>query len=226
MHPTLRLPLVAFATAAALCQLGCVTLRKAYPERSHYRLSIPPASPAAGPAAEQPAGPTNSPAVLRVAPFTASDAFRGVEFIYRTGAHTWETDFYNVFLVSPAAQVAEEVRARLAGGHLFPRVVGPDSAAEPTHVLQGHLQALYGDFTDRRDPKAVVRMELSVLEVGQGSPRIVLLEAYESVKQADVPGGGDERRGEALVAAWDAALADILGRFEDAVRRTPALRRK
>ena len=208
---------LALAAVVALPLAGCAKLSKAYPERRHFRLAIPPV--------RQAGKPTEAGMTLKVTPFTVSDAFRGVEFAYRTDENTWETDFYNVFLLPPAAQVAEVLRTHVAASGRLGQVIQPGSAAEATHRLEGHLRSIYADFTDPRLPKAVVSLELTLLDIRSGSPRILFHEVYERTAPTDASRSGQAARGEAVVKGWNAALEQIVRDFDkqvaDAFRPKP-----
>jgi hypothetical protein len=179
-------------------------LSKPYPERRRHKLSI---------ATQPSAGKAAAGTVLKVATFTASEPFGAAEFVYRTGPTTWETDFYNVFLLPPQVQIAQEVRDRLASSGRFGHVLPVGSSALATHLLEGHVRAIYGDFAEAGAPKAVIRAELSLLDVQGVSPRIALHQTYDRSVPIDVARGGTSARGPALTAAWNAALEQIVHEF-------------
>lgn len=180
---------------------GCGNLSKRYPEQRRFRLAVPAAKAAKG---------ARPDTVLRVSRFSGSELARKVEFVYRTGENAWDTDFYNVFLLPPVVQAAEESRAWLAKTGLFGHVVSPGSNLDPTHALEGHLRAIYGDFRDGSAPRAVLKIELSLIDVRATAPRVVLHEVYESETPIKAAG---EPTSSALVAAWNAALEQALKDF-------------
>ena len=162
-----------------------------------------------GPPAASPAGTT-----LEISPFTASDAYRKVEFVYRTTDTSWETDFYNIFLLPPAVQITEEVRAAVAASGRLGQVVRRGSAVEPTHVLEGHVRALYADFRDRTAPKAVLALELTLLDLRGEAPQILSHRVYEHAVPVAGASGQAAARGEALAKGWSEALAQALAEFD------------
>ena len=181
---------------------GCGNLSKRYPEQSRFRLTVPAARAAKG---------ARPDTVLRVSRFSGSELTRRVEFVYRTGEHAWDTDFYNVFLLPPVVQVTEESRAWLAKMGLFGQVVSPGSHLDPTHALEGNLRAIYGDFRDGSAPVAVLKIEFSLIDVRATAPRVVLHKVYEIETPIKVAAG--EPTSSALVAAWGAALERALKDF-------------
>jgi hypothetical protein len=197
---------------ALLFAAGCMPkLSKPYPERRHFKLG-PPA-----PSASAKAGPAGT--ILKVARFTASEPYEKAEFVYRTGESTWETDFYNVFLLPPAVQIAQLAREGLATAGLFGHVPDVGSAADATHVLEGHVRAIYGDFADRKAPKAVLRLELSLLDVRGAAPKILAHRPYEKSVPLALKARSGPQRGPALVAAWSRVLAGFFAEFADELRK-------
>jgi len=184
---------------------GCSNLSKRYPEQRRFRLTVPAAK------AVRAAKGARPDTVLRVSRFSGSELARKVEFVYRTGENTWDTDFYNVFLLPPVVQVTEESRAYLAKTGLFGHVVSPGSHLDPTHALEGNLRAIYGDFRDGSAPVAVLKIEFSLIDVRATAPRAVLHEVYEIETPINAVAG--EPTSSALVAAWDAALEQALRNF-------------
>jgi ABC-type uncharacterized transport system auxiliary subunit len=107
-------------------------------------------------------------------------------------------------LVSPAALVGEELRKGLAQSQIFPHVINASSQLEPTHVLEGVVDALYGDFRDPGAPKAVLEMEFFLRKESASKADIVAAKRY--AKSVAVTG----RSPEALVKGWNEALSEII----------------
>ncbi len=77
--------------------------------------------------------------VVKVRGFHISSRFSGKPLTYRTGEVSYETDFYNEFLTSPASNITEEATKWLAQSGVFADVTGATSAAESDLLM---------DFTD------------------------------------------------------------------------------
>ncbi len=187
---------------------GCGNLSKRYPEQRRFRLAVPTAN------AVEAARETWPDTVLRISRFSGSELARRAEFSYRTGEYAWDTDFYNVFLLPPVVQAAEESRAWLARAGIFGQVVSPGSNLAPTHTLEGHVRAIYGDFRDFPDgraPVAVLKIEISLIDVRATAPRAVLHEVYEIETPIEAASG--KPMSSALVAAWNVALEQALKDF-------------
>jgi uncharacterized lipoprotein YmbA len=175
--------------------VGCVSVEKSYPDKRYFVLETRRNESAANPQAG---------GVLLVASLRVSPRYEGRSFIYRRSDASFEADFYNQFLVSPGALLTEEVRRAVSQAQVARYVVGTASQLEPTHVLEGTIDALYGDFRDVNAPKAVLEMEFFLSKESPAKADIVARKRY--VKSLPVNG----RTPEALVKGWNEALNEIV----------------
>jgi cholesterol transport system auxiliary component len=118
----------------ALLVSACSLTRES-PVKDTYLLE-----PAMPPAVAKP-----QPMSVRVATVSVAAPFRGRNFVYRTGALKYETDFYVEFLVPPQAMLTEQTSRALEAAHVFARVVPPGSGGESDVTLEGFASALYAD---------------------------------------------------------------------------------
>ena len=174
---------------------GCVGIEKSYPDKRYFVLEV-----------NRNANPSNPPGngVLQIANIRVSPRYEDKGFVYRTSGSSYESDFYNQFLVSPAALLGEELRKGLAQSQIFRHVINASSQLEPTHVLEGVVDALYGDFRDPGAAKAVLEMEFFLRKESASKADIVAARRY--AKSVAVNG----RSPEALVKGWNEALDAIL----------------
>jgi ABC-type uncharacterized transport system auxiliary subunit len=142
---------VALAALAALVALlaGCSTFNRASPVKETYLLE--PAMP--------PVAARTSPLSVRVAGVNVAAPYRGRNFVYRTQALRYETDYYVEFLVAPSAMFTELTARALEASHVFARVVPPGSGGDADVSLEGFVSALYADVKDGASP---VSAELAV----------------------------------------------------------------
>jgi cholesterol transport system auxiliary component len=173
---------------------GCVSLEKSYPDRRYFALEL----------AQGKSPNSTSDRILSVASPRISPRYADRSFIYRTSTAAYEADFYNQFLTAPDSMIAEELRKGLAASELFKYVVGPSNPLQPNYVLEGSINALYGDFRDPSRPAAVLEIEFFLYNQDPGASGVSLQRRYEK----SVP--LSERSPEALVKGWDQALADIV----------------
>ena len=174
--------------------IGCVSLEKSYPDRRYFALEL----------AQGKSPNSTSDRILSVASPRISPRYADRSFIYRTSTAAYEADFYNQFLTAPDSMIAEELRKGLAASELFKYVVGPSNPLQPNYVLEGSINALYGDFRDPSRPAAVLEIEFFLYNQDPAASGVSLQKRYEK----SVP--LSERSPEALVKGWDQALADIV----------------
>jgi cholesterol transport system auxiliary component len=178
----------------ALCT-ACVGIEKSYPDKRYFVLEV-----SANPS---PANPTANE-TLEVSNIRISPRYADKSFVYRTSEAGYESDFYNQFLVSPAALITEELRKGLTGSQVFKHVIGSSNQSQPSYVLEGTINALYGDFRNANSPRAVLEMEFFLTSEIPGKPGILMQKRYAK----SVPLTG--RTPEALIKGWNEALEEIL----------------
>ena len=175
---------------------GCVNLERSYPEKRYFVVEL-------GESVQR-SNPTGDKTVL-VSSLRISPRYADKSFVYRTSESGYEIDFYNQFLTSPDTMLSEEVRRGMAAASpAFKYVVGPSSQLQPNYVLEGSVNALYGDFRNLDKPAAVLEIEFFLHNEDSANPGIILQKRY--VKTVPLSG----RSPEALVKGWSQGLGLIL----------------
>jgi cholesterol transport system auxiliary component len=146
--------------------------------------------------------------ILTVRPFSLSPGYHPKELTYRTGDFQYETDYYNRFITDVGRQIAEQTRRWLADAGLFANVVPPGSTMRATHLLEGNVTRLYGDFRDKTNAQAVVEVTFYLLDITNRDPKILFHETFHITTA--VP----ENKVELLIEAYNAGLSKILEQFE------------
>jgi len=100
--------------------------------------------------------------------------------------------------------LSEEVRKGLAVSPAFKYVIGPSNQLQPNYVLEGSVNALYGDFRNLNAPAAVLEIEFFLHSEDSANPGVVMQKRYMKT----VPLSG--RSPDALVKGWGQALGAIL----------------
>jgi cholesterol transport system auxiliary component len=149
-----------------------------------------------------PANPTANE-TLEVSNIRVSPRYAERSFVYRTSEAGYESDFYNQFLVAPASLITEEVRKGLTGSQVFKYVISASNQSQPSYVLEGTVNALYGDFRNANSPRAVLEMEFFLTSEIPARAGILMQKRY--AKAVPVRGSSPE----ALVKGWNEALGDI-----------------
>lgn len=110
--------------------------------------------------------------VLKVRRMTVSDLYNTRELVYREAEGRIESDYYNMFFVTPGDMLTTELRKWLRETGLFAHVIEPGSMVVPGLTLEGMVNSLYGDYTTDA-PAAVVEMQFFVVD--ESSARNVIV---------------------------------------------------
>ena len=207
-----RLVVPILCLVIALAAGGCVRLSKEFPEKRLFVLELPsPGKVSSGSYSIDVASAPAAGTALKVRKFRVSPAFAGKELVYRKGEAVYETDFYNQFFIAPGAQVATQTQKWLTEAGLFATVLDPASHVEPTHMLEGVVNALYGDYRTKPG-QAVLAVQFFLVRETNNGPKIVMQKSY----RREVP--LEQRSPEALIEGWATGLAEILAALEDDLR--------
>ena len=182
---------------------GCFSFEKSYPEKRYFTLSTSRASPELTATLD---------GVLAIRPLRISPSYAGSEFVYRTGDVTLESDFYNEFFIPPNRLITEEVRRWFEAAGLFETIVDSASPVEPTYVLEGAIQAIYGEYRASAPPRAALELQFFFLANKEEEVEILLQKNIS--KKVDVA----DDTAAALVRGWNQALGEILTELEEALR--------
>ena len=189
---------------ALLLLSGCVSLAKSFPDKHYYALDVTrqgePGVPVPG-------------AVLDVRGLFVSPRFEGKELVYRTGDTRYESDFYNAWFVSPSAMLTQQIQNWLSNASLFEHVAATHSYVDATHILEGTVTALYGDYRQQGEQKAVVGMHIVLIEDNSTRPVIVFQRDYRQMVELTEPSPDELTRG------WNEGLQQIFMALEEDLRR-------
>ena len=144
----------------------------------------------------------SQPGSLRIGSVAVGAAFRGRQFVFREADLKYETDYYNEFLVAPAANIGEAVARAMTAAKVFSAVVPAGTTADHDWTLDVFVGSLYGDGRAMDKPSAVLSMTF-FLRRGEGSVP-VWSKTYD--KRVPFTTGSAS----SYVAAQNTALGDVL----------------
>ncbi len=185
--------------------VGCSGPGKAPAVRRYYALEL------------QRQGPTHQPqdnTILEIKPLGMSPTFAKKELAYRTGEFRYESDFYNQFVTDARLQITEQTRRWISDSKLFSSVALGGSALEATHLLEGDIVKLYGDFRNKSDAHAVMEIEFFLIDVKSTSASVVFSKLYKATASVGQP------TVENLIQAYNQCLSQILADFEADLQKT------
>jgi len=195
---------VAGGLALAAALPGCVNLTKGYPEKRYYVIRAQPRAVEA-----RPGDGNGEKEILKVGRFRVSPLYEGKEFVYRRDDLGYQSDFYNVFFISPGSLITEEVRRWLAGSGRFQHVMDPASQAAAALLLEGAVSSLYGDFRVEKSPRAVLEIQAILMRNAEGGGKVIFKKDYR--QETALP----DRSPAALARGWSEGLERILTELEE-----------
>lgn len=144
--------------------------------------------------------------VLTVQSFNSSDLYADRAFVYRISESEYQTDFYNNFLMRPDDMLTGITRKWLSDSGLFKLVLEPGTFTDATEMLEGNILALYGDFRDKNNPKATIKIRFFVIDLSDKS--VPYTKTYEVSSEAK------DNSVDSLVQAYNESLVKILTQLE------------
>lgn len=184
---------------------SCLNTQSIYPEKKYYLLET------VQPTISTKVTPRE---VLRIAKFRMSPAFTGKGFIYKKNEITYDTDFYNEFLVSPDIMLAEVVRKWFDSSGLFKRVTCSPGHFKEKFILEGAVTAMYGDYSNKKTPIAVLNIQFFLIKDSGLSYHMILRKNYN--KQIIVK----TNKTNSLVKGWNQLLTEMLSDFQSEIFNT------
>ena len=196
---TARSGLLTAALAAVILTGGCTVFsEKEYPVKRQYAIDVARSGPRQA----------KDMAAVKVRRFQVAERFAGTEFVYRTGPVSYQTDFYNEFLVSPAAMITEETRQWLDASGVFSGAIDTSSRIAARFVLEGNITGLYGDLTASDKPLAVLEIQFSLIDDDRSDSGVAFHKTYAAASPLGSAGAEDVAKG------YSACLTEILKQLE------------
>jgi ABC-type uncharacterized transport system auxiliary subunit len=195
LRPTVALMLVIAAATA----LGC-SFSQQMPEKRRFVLR-----------AQRPAEPeSRCRTLLTVGRFRVAPLFEREGFVSLRGEDTFKTSFFDEFKRPPGVMLREVALNWLRDAGLFADVLEPGDAPLADWALQGRVLKLYADVRQADEPAAVLEIDFELSDAT--TAEAVLTRSYGQA----VPARSNQA--EAIVAAWQQALATVLTGLEADLR--------
>ena len=181
---------------------SCLNTHRMYPEKKYYLLEINQTPPERN-------QPTHG--ILRIAKIRMSPPYTGKGFIYKKSKITYDTDFYNEFLVSPEDMIAELVRSWMASSGLFERVTCSPGHFKENYIMEGAVTKMHGDYSDNNNPFAVFCIQFFLIKDNGLNYQLIFQKNYERHVKID------KHNTQSLVGGWNKALTKIMIDFQSEI---------
>lgn len=164
----LAIGFVALLMLSSLVLSGCAGMQRPAVEKRHFDLR---------PERVERVVPSQGAVNLRLRRVQVSPLCSGREMVLRSEGASFSSDYYNTWFVPPADMLTQGLRQWLDRSGLFAHVVDSGSLAGAAMVLEGTVNALYGDFSGAV-PEAVVEMQFLLLDESGAHNEIVFSGDY------------------------------------------------
>lgn len=201
------LPLLLVAALAFGCA-ACVKVGGQPLEKRYYRIA---------PVRAQSLPAPRGGIVLNVRRLAVSDLYNTREIIYQLADGRMESDFYNLYFITPGSMLTSELRDWLAASGQFAHIVTPGSMVVPDLTLEGAVNTLYGDFSST-PPAAVMSMQFFLVDESTPDNTILFSQNYTQRIPLSQPNAQE------LVQALTEGARTIFTQLESDLARTPLKR--
>ncbi len=145
---------------------------------------------------------------LIIRQFGISDEFDTDYFIYRVSKFKYIDDYYNNFIVSPAAIITGEIENNLYTSSCF-KYVPCGELEQIKYRLWGKVIAIYCDMRNKNHPAAVMEIRLILEKKTKSGFKSVINKIYRASRPV-IP---DEYGAQDIVKAWGICLGHIISNF-------------
>jgi hypothetical protein len=188
-------------TAFVLLVSGCVSVDLKKPALDIKTYSIELDAP-------HKAAFAGEPVSIRINAFSAVPFFNDRYLAYRSGETAYEQDFYNQLIAAPAKLIQDEVAVWLKGSPMVAVVVTPGVFSPADYAIDGRVLELSGDYRVESDPKAVLKVQLTVTGLHSGDPNVL----FQKIYTAGIP--MKQISAVALTEGWSQGLSQVVAGFE------------
>ncbi len=180
------------------CGLPACNLTRPYPTKALFALEVgkPPAAAA-----------RESGVVLRIYDFIIASPYDGQSFVYKTGPTRFENDYYNGFIADPSHLLTAATVDWMREGGRFPVVPSTSGSVANQLFLEGNVREMYGDYTDKSCPRAVMTVAFFLMDNREVNGRVLFQRMYHV--ETPVGGSGPDEFSAALSRTYRKILLEL-----------------
>ncbi|MEM9244020.1 MAG: hypothetical protein AAGA27_08240 [Pseudomonadota bacterium] len=143
---------------------------------------------------------------LEISSFLATAPFDSKYFIFKRRFNNYQQDYYHRFLAMPTVQLEQIMLDALKQSGRFSQVSDQESSLNPDYKISFVLKQLYVDISKPNSPKAVISIEVELMQYSTNNSRIIFDQTYH---QSIAVVNYNENAGQ-IVEAWNKGLAVIV----------------
>ncbi len=180
-----------------LLNMSCISfLKKDYPQKKYFILS---------PNLEKATTHLFKSNNIKISKIKFSPFFEGKNFVYRQGENSYESDYYNEFLIFPAYNLNEGIGKWFSKSN--PSETPQMEFLESTLLLFTNIESMYVDFREEKNPKTI--WDIVFLLQKNNDTNILFKKRYfmETRVESITP--------ENIIQSWNVGLTEILTSLQD-----------
>ena len=145
---------------------------------------------------------------IKVLEMNVSKVFDSNNIIYKVSGNKFEKDYYHRYFSDVGAMASKNLIRWLRDSSLFDTVLSSSSLADTDYTLEGYIIELYGDFSNKNSPEAVVSIQFVLLDsLARGSGN---LQEWRYSQRIAIT----NKNPEGLIDAYNTAFAQIFSCLE------------
>jgi hypothetical protein len=147
---------------------------------------------------------------LKIIKFKISPFYETKFFVYKLTENTFDSDYYNEFMIFPSYNITEIYSkwiydSGFGNNHPF------SNTDDTQYQLTGNILSLYGDFIDKKKPKAVLEIEIFLQK--SGTQNLLLNKTYKKEENMKDATPND------LIKSWNNLLTDLLVQLNEDLKK-------
>jgi len=151
--------------------------------------------------------------ICKIRSFRTTSPFETNYLIYKINDYSYESDFYNRYLVSPSSMISEQALNWLTDSGVFEYVVDDNSRADAQYLLEGKITGMYADFTNPVNLSSVIEIKFIMIEIQSYNNSIIFDKSYHAATELESSNAAD------IIKGMNGSLEKVLMSLEEDLRK-------